>query len=132
MDMKTTTHRDTRHPWNYFKAMEMKFKKILTSKSNENLDALLVIISEDIDIPRPKKIEVLMEAWAETYKEKFERMHHYPLEDTLDEKKFKKHFRKFRRTTKWLLFTNKVRLFFNKINPFKKNKKPQPELRILK
>jgi Ca2+-binding EF-hand superfamily protein len=108
--MSKTTIRDPRHPWNYFKAMEEKMKKILTTKSTENLDVLLKQIGKPTEAPRHEKIDTLMERWSEVYYDEFLRMHGYPLEDTKDHKKFRKHFRRFKRRTQWQIFVYRMTL----------------------
>jgi hypothetical protein len=131
--MSTRTVRNPRHPWTYFKAMEEKMKKLLTSKSNENLDKLLKQAGREPVELRKDKIRVLMEQWEHNYRAEFERLHGFPLDDTLDAKKFRKHFRTFKRQTKRQIFFHQLRLLASTIvstlkRPFMKKEITHPEL----
>lgn len=121
--MKTTTQRDSRHPWNYFKVMEEKMKKILTGKSNENLMALLEQAKLDVPVGRKRKdiIDVLLAEWALNYRIQFKELHGFTLESTKDPKQFKRHFRKFKWQVRLIQFIE----FLKKLNPFKKT---QPKI----
>ena len=136
--MKTTTARDPNHPWNYHQIMKGKMKKILTAKSNEQLDSLVkqIAMSEGvppklspktdgrgcvIELTRPEKIAILMDRWDENYRMEFQDLHGFPLEDTKDPVKFKKHFRAFKRRTRWQIFVFELRLLWAALkSPFKR------------
>lgn len=132
--MKKLTVRNPRHPWVYFKVQENRMKKMLTTKSSENLDKLLCQIGkQDPNLARKDKIRVLMEQWEHNYRAEFERLHGFPLDDTLDPKKFRKHFRTFRRQTRRQIFFHRLRLLWSAIvstikSPFMKKEITHPEL----
>jgi len=135
--MKTNTYRDPKHPWNHFKSMEDAFKKILTGMSNENLDKHWELIPPDDRLEvvptwdnnsRKEKIHILMLHWERNYREQFEAINGFPLDETQDPKKFKAHFKRFRRQVKWRLFLGRIVIFFEWINPFKKRQPKQAEV----
>lgn len=118
--MKKVTHRDNRHPWNHFKEMKGQFHRICTKLNNKEVERYLGQIPPDArpdTLPkgRAARIELLEAEWERNYRERFLAINGFPLEDTLDKRKFKRHFRRFRRKTKLRVFIGRIIIFIQRL-----------------
>lgn len=95
--------------------------KICSKKSNKELVSLLKQADLPIHNGRNNKIDALIIEWEANYRERFENMHGYPLEDTKNPRLFKKHFKRFKRRMKRQEHLLAIKRFINRFK-FKKQK----------